>query len=356
MAGKYEWQYLSDCNLSDHFFNSLRSDYPGFNNWFTKKAIQQKKAFIYTDEEGIGAFVMFKESEHEKIILAEHTLEAKDRFKISTLKLSKRIQGNRMGEGALGITLWHWQNSNTDEIYVTVFEKHVPLIQLLKRFGFKLAGHKENMECVYIRSKKAVDYSTPYTCFPFVNSNFKKAGTLPIESQWHDTLFPYSELKNTLQKSDEIAASNGISKVYIGFPYSIPSFIKGEPVFIYRKSNISPAKYHSAMTSLCTITDLKYVKKNNTYLMSFEEYISAVKNKSVFSQKELFSIYNYQSRNILIIEMIYNCAFGAGNNVNYEVLSKGGFFNGHPYQHEHSISDLKSILILGKQDPDNIIL
>ena len=32
-----KYKYLSDLNLEDKFFDSLREDYPNFNNWFNTK-------------------------------------------------------------------------------------------------------------------------------------------------------------------------------------------------------------------------------------------------------------------------------------------------------------------------------
>ena len=37
MAGAYKWKKLSDCNINDQFFDSLKSDYPEFEKWFLKQ-------------------------------------------------------------------------------------------------------------------------------------------------------------------------------------------------------------------------------------------------------------------------------------------------------------------------------
>lgn len=34
---------LSDCNINDQFFDSLKSDYPEFEKWYLNKAYQGKK-------------------------------------------------------------------------------------------------------------------------------------------------------------------------------------------------------------------------------------------------------------------------------------------------------------------------
>ena len=60
MAGAYKWRLLSECDINDPFFDSLKYDYPEFENWYLKKAREEKQAFTYIDENGLGAFVMLK--------------------------------------------------------------------------------------------------------------------------------------------------------------------------------------------------------------------------------------------------------------------------------------------------------
>ena len=58
-----------------------------------------------------------------------------------------------------------------------------------------------NGELVYIHDRRKLDYSDPFKCFPFINPTVDKAGYIIIEDTFHDTMFPYSELKYTLQES-----------------------------------------------------------------------------------------------------------------------------------------------------------
>jgi hypothetical protein len=105
----------------------------------------------------------------------------------------------------------------------------------MEHFGFTLAGNNLNGERVYFKNKDAIDYASPYTSFPFINPTFQNAGYLIIEQQYHDTLFPYSELSNTLQEAVAISAANGMTKIYIGTPSSVPPYQIGEPILVYRK-------------------------------------------------------------------------------------------------------------------------
>ncbi len=146
----FQEQKFADLNVTDPFFDSLRNDYPGFNNWFEKKAVQGEEALvIYNQTSEIVGFVYLKYDEFESLVLDTHTINPKKRIKIGTFKLSTEIQGNRVGEGAIGYILLQWQDSNIDELYVTVFEKHKSLIILLEKYGF-LVLDEIKMEKEYI--------------------------------------------------------------------------------------------------------------------------------------------------------------------------------------------------------------
>jgi len=100
MPGKFKWIKFSEVDLRDSFFDELKNDYQEFPLWFRKKSDTGECALIFTDEQGIGAFVYFKE-ENEPIKLIDKKLPTKHRIKIGTLRLAKRLRGKRLGEGAL---------------------------------------------------------------------------------------------------------------------------------------------------------------------------------------------------------------------------------------------------------------
>lgn len=84
MAGKFERKRFSEIDLNDSFFDSLKADYPGtssstdFVQWFTKKAAEGKRALVFEDDQGVGAFVNLKPGETEEISIsatsANHSL------------------------------------------------------------------------------------------------------------------------------------------------------------------------------------------------------------------------------------------------------------------------------------------
>ncbi len=354
MAEIFTWRSFSDVDINDPFFDSLKKDYPEFPDWFMRKSYAGARALVYTDDEGIGAFLYLKE-ETEEIVTKEQVLPAIPRVKIGTLKLAERARGQRLGEGAIGVTLWHWQFQRATEIYITVFEQHAELINLLIRFGFIRAGENARGEIVFYRQKENINFTTPYTSFPYIAGRIQTAGIIPIYDYFHDRLFPYSELKGNPVEVEEDVALKGITKIFIGAPSKPLNTKAGDPVLIYRIDTKSGnAFYKSAVTSFCTIVKLTEIKRNGRQIVSKEDYVRLAGNKTVFTVKELESVYN--RGNLVMIEMVYNGYLGKGHNVIYKRLYEGGLFNGHPYEIIYTKDDFINILRMGNVDVQNVII
>ncbi len=327
MIGRFEHKPFAEIDVNDPFFDSLKADYPEFATvWFPKCVSQKRTALVFNDDSGIGAFIAMKR-ETESILLQEGILPEVSRLKVSTFLLAERFRGQRLGEGALGLVLWEWQKSRLEEVYLTVFPRHDDLIFQLERFGFIAVGHNANGEIVYLRSRKNIDFSDPYRSFPFLSPDFKKGGYVIVEDEYHDTLFPYSELKNTLQEKLDRDVANGISKVYIGQQWAA-HYKRGEPVFIYRKytGSVGKPRYKSCLTSYCMVNDVIAVKRNGRTIISFEDFCNIVSNKSVFTDSDLKIMYD-SYKNLTVIRMLYCGYFGSGNNVNMDWLDSNNLWN-----------------------------
>lgn len=365
MAGKFVLKKFADINLDDPFFESLKNDYPGtanstgFVDWFNKKAADGATALVFEDEVGVGAFVVLKEEE-EKIELQGCILPIKKRLKISTFRIAERYRRQRIGEGAIGLLLWKWQQSIAEEVYVTVFDKHETLISQFERFGFKKKGVNLNGENVLIKSRTQIDFNDSYKSFPFVKDGFDYAGYIIIDDCYHDTMFAYSELANmtTLQTQVGSSVSNGLSKIYVGKAARVDHKI-GEPILVYRRYTQGNGKrYRSCVTSFCVVTDVIQAKINNQYLMSFDELKSRIGNKSVFNEDELRMQY-ISYRNMTIIELLYYGYFGAGNNVNMDWLENNGLWameNQYPTEVRLTPEQFKRVLMEGNINVSNVVI
>jgi L-amino acid N-acyltransferase YncA len=353
MQKDFKYGSFKDLNLEDTFFDSLRLDYPNFNNWFIKKSELNTSVYYYKDDDGKILAMLYLKYENDTIDLKDRIIEPEQRIKIGTLKLSENIRDQRIGEGAIGLLLWDWRNSCCNQIYVTVFDKHQALISLFLKFGFSKLGKKDNGELVFIKDKKTIQYTNPFVSFPYINPKFESFGMIPIYEEYHDILFPYSKLQRNFDDSIRLAASNGITKTFIGFPYTDPHFTVGLPIFIYRISSKTPKTYNSVITSVCTITKVEWFYKNSN--STFDNFNTLVKNRTAFSQKELLDIYN-KKNNFIIIDFVYNYYFGSGNNVNHNYLDSNNLFNGHPYLVRYNSDEVKSILKKGKVNVQDVII
>lgn len=55
-----EEKYIKNIDISDAFFNSLREDYEGFDNWISKKAFCNEKAYVLFNDGKLVAFLYLK--------------------------------------------------------------------------------------------------------------------------------------------------------------------------------------------------------------------------------------------------------------------------------------------------------
>lgn len=362
MAGKFSYLKFKDIDLSDPFFDSLKVDYPDFDRWFESK--RDEPVFVYHDDEGVGAFLYIKDKENEDIELIDGKLPLYERTKIGTLKLSERMKGQRIGEGAFGLALWRWRKLKTQEIYLTVYPKHDDVVALACKFGFTDVGARPNGEHIYLKKRFGNDYSDPYKSFPFINPKFEHAGYVIINDVFHDDLFPYSELKGNqpnregLNEKIEIAASNGVTKYYIGSPTTEWPYKIGEPLLVYRRytGNNGKPSFRSCITSFVVVTEIVHIKGRGKASMTEDEFIRYIKNKSVYSEEQLRNKYKSEPH-LVVLGMLYTGYFGAGNNVNMRWLQDHGFWpQGYPTTARLSVEQFKSILKEGEVNVSDVIV
>lgn len=129
------YEYLCDIDIKDDFFDSLKNDYRGFENWYSKKAKEGCKAYVTRCNNKIGSFLMLKvEDENEDYSRFDEPFKKGKRLKISTFKVANI--GNKIGENYLKIIDDVALKNNVEEIYVTVFKEQKELIKLFLEYGF----------------------------------------------------------------------------------------------------------------------------------------------------------------------------------------------------------------------------
>lgn len=119
----------------------MKNDYPGFEDWFTRKVKAGKVAFVQYDDEGkLQGFLFLKDETAEVDEHITPLMEPKKRLKVGTFKIE--AHNTRLGEKFIKKIMDCAIYGGFDEAYVTIFPKHEGLIRLLEKYGFENFGKK----------------------------------------------------------------------------------------------------------------------------------------------------------------------------------------------------------------------
>ena len=304
-----ELRRFSEIDLADKFFDSLKTSYPEFEQWFAKKAATGEKAYVFTNHTGAVKDFLYLKIETEELADVEPAMPARRRLKVGTFKLLSR--GTRRGERFMKKIMDRAMAEDTDEVYVTIFptEELMYLIRLFQRYGFRHTAEKPHddgpSEWVLVKDMRAVtgDIMKDY---PRMQTAGQRKWMLAIMPQWHTQLFPDSILNNeSYDMVKDITPTNGIYKIYISWNQDCVQIKKGEHVVIYRTSD-EPGRawYRSVVTSVCTVTEVKRWSDFDGDENAFMEYTKY----SVFPEASLRQWFKSR-RDMVVIKMLYNVAF-----------------------------------------------
>ncbi len=304
-----EEKHIKNIDISDAFFNSLREDYEGFDNWISKKAFCNEKAYVLFNDGKLVAFLYLKiENPVDNTGITPRLNTNFSWLKIGTMKID--AHGTKLGERFIKKIFDFAISNNIFNIYVTVFEKQLPLIMLFKKYGFMEYGKKNNNENVLIKnistSKENLknDILLDYPAVKIASCN---KYILSIYPKYHTGMFSDSILKTeNYDILKDMSESNSIHKVYITRIKGVEQLKQGDCIIIYRtKDKKAPnANYSSVATSLCVVEechDLSHFKEEN-------EFITYCKPHNIFTDSELRSYFKTRKyKNI--IKMTYNISF-----------------------------------------------
>ncbi|MBE6323708.1 MAG: N-acetyltransferase [Bacteroidales bacterium] len=299
---------FSEIDLSDQFFNSLRDNYEGFDEWFQKKASSGEKALVYYDNTVLKDFLYLKD-ENEELQLDGKSLPAQRRLKVGTFKIERRgtNRGERFMKRILDIAIQH----DFREVYVTMFDDTEELMHLrhfFEKYGFTEVGRKMHAdgrsESVLLRDMTnhtgniVVDY-------PYIHDSLGNKYLLSIIPDYHTKLFPDSILKtenyNSLQ---DVSPTNSINKIYICWMPETRKLKSGDNIIIYRTTDRQGnAAYRSVATSVCTVSEVKTISD----FENVEAFVKYANKYSIFKESELRRWYNIKP-DFILIKMLYNIA------------------------------------------------
>jgi len=297
-------EYLGNLDFNDEFFTPFKEDYPGYKEWFNRKA--DEVVYVCLSEGKPIALLYLKvEGKDEDYSDIEPPLLKKKRLKIGTLKVA--LNGFRLGERFLKIVFDNAIRLKVDEIYVTIFGKRIEqqrLINLLEEYGFNFHGFKRGPggnEPVYVRPcERSANRASPKLTYPF----FSTAGHIfivPIYPEYHTELFPDSILRteSPMDFVENQPHRNAISKVYISRSLE-RNLESGDIIVFYRTGG-----YYKGVVT--TIGIAESVIGN---IKSEKDFIRLCRKRSVFTDEELSKHWNFHKINRpFIVNFLYTCSF-----------------------------------------------
>lgn len=301
MSEKFLHKPFSEINLDDPFFDSLKSDYKEFSNWFSRKADENDSAFIQLVDGSLEGFLYLK-IEDGPITDVNPPLKVDKALKVGTFKITPH--GTRLGERFIKKSLDYAINNNICIIYVTIFSHHNYLLNMFLKFGFTINGKKETqngIENVLVKNLTSISNDI-LKDYPLVDCN-SNSFLIGIKPEYHTKLFPDSKLFNeNFDIIRDVSHTNSITKVYIAKMYSLSQVKPNDNLVIYRtKDDKGPARYRSVATTICTVEDIRKLHS----FSSFDEVKNFCKNYSIFSDKEISGFFS-SDNSYYAIKMTYN--------------------------------------------------
>ncbi|MBA2862886.1 hypothetical protein [Methanococcus maripaludis] len=311
-------------DVNDPIFDSSRNDYPEFNEWYSKNAIEGMKCWCYQNEGRIGAILIFSNDDYE-IIDTNPPLPKKRRFKIHVLKFDH--EGYNLDEVLLKKAIDHCIDNSIDELYLNhiIHSNYDHLVNLITEYGFFNIGLNNNGENVFFKDLKPDnrqlmfcnydDIFKKYYPLYYDGTRVKKL-VVPIKPEYHEKLFTDYN-KRTSMTLDEYFGDpdikgDSIKKAYLSHT-PVKNIKKGDILLFYRSGD------HKEITSLGVLEEFK------KDLTSIEEIMNLVGNKTAYSAKDIEEIAKKPTT-----VMIFNMHFHLSPPISLETLKKYGILKGPP--------------------------
>lgn len=291
-------------NLNDPFFDSLKQSYSEFSEWFQKK--ENEEAFVFLDTNGNLSGFLYLKIEDDTLTDIDTEFPQKRRLKIGTFKID--AHGTRLGERFIKKSFDYAVEMGIDEIYLTIFEQHEPLIDLFLRYGFEKVSTKtsHNGKEIVLAKQIHPKHNDPVKDYPLIPVRDSKTYLLGIYPKYHTRLFPDSKLINEGPDIvQDVSHTNSIHKIYLSSMNGVSELKRNDVLIIYRtKDDKGPAHYRSVVTSACVVEDSRSIFS----FANKSDFLDYCSPYSVFNDNELNSFWNNKKYKY-IIRFTYNAAF-----------------------------------------------
>ena len=282
---------LHNIDLNTPFFDSLRENYSGFNDWFQKASREGRKAWIHINDSGIlGAIAIYKEEEDPIVTSDSKAIRGKV-LKLCTFKVGESVRGKKIGELLLKASFRYATENQFAHIYLTMrSDKQIYLADLCEDFGFYRLGEYEN-DWVYVKDhpveppeEEIPPFSYHKKYYPHFRSDQDVAKYIvPILPQYHAILFPDIEIQTPLFTFS--TAGNPIKQAYLCHA-KITRINPGDLLLFYRSSD------WQAVTSIGVVEMVFDTQDEN-------EILGLVAKRTVYSYDEIKIMVEKQTKVLL---------------------------------------------------------
>jgi ribosomal protein S18 acetylase RimI-like enzyme len=294
--------------IKNNFFDSLREDYSGFDEWWSNKCVRKRRrCWIVNDndQELAGLVVRKDESAND----TDATFKEPKILKVCTFKVSPMNRGIKLGELLLKQVLWYGQSNGYDSVYLTSYPKQTVLLNLLEYYGFQRTAESEQGEYTYERrfhqSKPHNNIQSPFnfhkTNYPRFISQGVRGFCIPIQGRYHDTLFPDIQdnyQQDIFSKTDKPnKPGNTIRKVYLCRAKSNLSE-PGALLFFYKSQSL--AHTSQAITAVGILENFCLAK-------STKELTRLAGGRSVYSENQLIEFKATEKEPVKVINFLLAC-------------------------------------------------
>jgi len=278
-----ELHTLTD-QLASPFFDSIRVDYVGFDDWLRRKAMEGRRAWVYRDgtTQVISAICIYA-VQHNEVFTDARDILPGDALKLCTFKVGDAVRGRKIGELFLRAAFQYATNHRCESIFLHANDtQQRNLTSLIEDFGFSRAGSYQG-DSVYVKKHPVqapaiqmapFDYARMY--FPHYMSGVNVQKFLvPIQPQFHDILFPdyHNPGRSLPQAHPRRHVGNAIKLAYLCHtPSRQPR--PGDIVMFYRSRDDR------------TITTLGIVE-SYTWTDSADEIARIVNRRTVYSDRQI---------------------------------------------------------------------
>lgn len=270
--------------LGESFFDSIRVDYDGFDDWFRRKAMEGRRAWVYRDgaNHTIAAICIYTVQTDEPITDDGAVLEG-DALKLCTFKVGDTVRGRKVGELFLRAAFQYATNHQCKSIFLHANdEQQTHLTNLIEDFGFRYAGLYQE-DGVYVKDHPVDPPALQIDPFEYVRRYYPhymrgvdvQKFLVPIQPQFHNILFPdYRDPGHALPEGHpQRHVGNAIKLAYLCHtPSKQPR--PGDVVLFYRSRDMR------AVTTLGVVESYEWSE-------SADEIARMVSRRTVYSDRQI---------------------------------------------------------------------